>query len=174
MTSPDTSGPAPVTRSRAPLSAWLRPALLLVGGLIAAGLLLLVQQRIAAVAVVLFSLFMAYWTSPLHAGPHTPLATALRRRANDVTIVLWAPGNPLSARLQTAIRNPREDVIWVNVYQDPAAQQFLAEHGGADAVPLVIVGDEVTPAASVVQLLDAQAEGRERAQNGDQPGGTTP
>lgn len=171
MTSPDASAPAPAPSARAPLSAWLRPALLLVGGLIAASLLVLAQQRIAAVAVVLFSLFMAYWTSPLRSGPHTPLSTALRRRGDDVTIVLWAPGNALSARLQTAIRSPREDVIWVNVYQDPAAQQFLAEHGGAEAVPLVIVGDDVTPAASVVQLLDVQAAGKQRAEDGDQPEG---
>ena len=166
MSSPDAPGPAAVTRRRAPLKAWLRPALLLVGGLLLTGLLVLADQHIAAVAVVLFSLFMAYWTSPLRAGPHTPLASALERRADDVAIVLWAPGNPLSARLQTAIRSPREDVIWVNVYQDPAAQQFLAGHGGDEAIPLVIVGDEVTPTASVVQLLDMQAAGVERAKGG--------
>lgn len=169
MTSPDAPGPAAVTRRRAPLKAWLRPALLLVGGLLLTGLLVLADQYIAAIAVVLFSLFMAYWTSPLRAGPHTPLANALERRADDMAIVLWAPGNPLSARLQTAIRSPREDVIWVNVYQDPAAQQFLAGHGGDEAIPLVIVGDEATPAASVVQLLDMQAAGAQRAAGTEQP-----
>ncbi|MGP9537374.1 hypothetical protein ACT3SP_05145 [Brachybacterium sp. AOP43-C2-M15] len=163
MTRHEAPGPAAAPRRRAPRKAWLRPALLLVGGLLLTALLVLADQYLAAVAVVLFSLFMAYWTSPLRAGPHTPLASALERRGDDMAIVLWAPGNPLSARLQAAIRGPREDLIWVNVYQDPAAQQFLAGHGGDEAIPLVIVGDEVSPAASVVQLLDMQAAGAERA-----------
>ncbi|MGO1409668.1 MAG: hypothetical protein ACTHV2_14915 [Brachybacterium sp.] len=139
------------------------------GGLLLAGLLALAEQWIGAVAVALFSVFMAYWTSPLRAGEHTPLATALARRGDDVAIILWAPGNPLSARLQAAFRTPREDVLWVNIFQDPAAQQFLADHGGADAVPLVIVGEDITPAATVAQLLDMRAAGAARAKGGQQP-----
>ncbi|WP_226832195.1 hypothetical protein [Brachybacterium sp. FME24] len=167
MTGPDTPSPATSARGRTPLRAWLRPALLLGGGLLVTVVLVLADQLIGAGAVLLFSLFMAYWTSPLHAGLHTPLATALDRRGDDVVIVLWAPGSPLSARLQTAIRSPREDVVWVNVYQDPAAQQFLAGHGGADAVPLVIVGEDTAPAATAVQLLDMQAAGKARAAQQD-------
>lgn len=145
------------------MRAWSRPALLLLGGVLATALLVLADQLLVAALVLLFSLFMAYWTSPLRAGPHVPLASALARRGDDVVIILWAPGNALSARLQTAIRPPREDVAWVNVHQDADAQQFLAEQGGDDAVPLVIVGDEVAAAASVVEVLEMQEAGRRRA-----------
>lgn len=163
MTSPDTPGSSGPRRGGAPVRAWTRSALLLLGGALATVLLVLADQLIAAIAVAVFSLFMAYWTSPLRSGPHAPLETALARRADDVVIILWAPGNPLSARLQTAIRGERDDVVWVNVYQDPQAQQLLAEHGGAAAVPLVIVGHEVTAAATVAQMLEMQEAGRRRA-----------
>ncbi|MBP2409863.1 hypothetical protein [Brachybacterium fresconis] len=163
MTSPDTPGSPGPRRGGAPLRAWTRSVLLLLGGALATVLLVLADQLIAAIAVAVFSLFMAYWTSPLRSGPHAPLETALARRADDVVIILWAPGNPLSARLQTAIRGERDDVVWVNVYQDPRAQQLLAEHGGAAAAPLVIVGDQMTAAATVAQLLELQEAGRRRA-----------
>lgn len=163
MTSPDTPGSPGARRGGVPLRAWTRSVLLLLGGALATVLLVLADQLIAAIAVAVFSLFMAYWTSPLRSGPHVPLETALARRADDVAIILWTPGNPLSARLQTAIRGERDDVVWVNVYQDPRAQQLLAEHGGAAAAPLVIVGDQVTAAATVAQMLEMQEAGRRRA-----------
>lgn len=163
MTSPDVPGPSGPRRGRAPWRAWSRSAVVLLGGLLATALFALADQLLIAVLFLLFSLFMAYWTSPLRTGPHIPLASALARRGDDVVIILWAPGSTLSARLQTAIRPPREDVAWVNIYQDADAQPFLAEHGGQEAVPLVIVGDKVAPAASVVQVLEMQESGRRRA-----------
>ena len=147
------------SRSGAPASAWVRPILLLVGGALLTALLLLADQRIAAVAVALFSLFMAYWTSPLRSGPHTPLAQA-RTRGADTAIILWAPGDPLSARLQAAIRGAREDVVWVNVFRDPHAQEVLASHGGKGALPLVMVGEQTMVNATAGQLLDLQASVR--------------
>ena len=130
--------------------------MLLVGGLLLAGVLILADQWIGAVAVALFSVFMAYWTSPLRAGEHTPLATALAQREVGTAIVLWAPGDPLSSRLQVAFRTPREDVVWVNVHRDGQAQQLLAEHGGADTLPLVLVGDEVQTNSTAGQLMELQ------------------
>ena len=118
--------------------------------------LVLAEQWIAAVAIALFSVFMAYWTSPLRAGEHTPLATALERRGPGTAIVLWAPGNPLSSRLQVAFRSPREDMVWVNVHRDAAAQELLTEHGGADSLPLVLVGGSVQRRATAGELLDLQ------------------
>ena len=70
--------PAPST-PRVPARAWLRPVLLLVGGALLTLLMVLADQLIAALAVGAFSLFMAYWTSPLRSGPHTPLASAQER-----------------------------------------------------------------------------------------------
>lgn len=145
------------------VTAWVRPLLVLLGGLAAAAVLTLIDQLILAVPIALLTLLMAYWTSPLRSGPHTSMEEALRRRSDQITIILWAPGNPLSARMQTAIRGAREDVLWVNVYHDPAGMRLLEEHGGLESLPLVIVGEDVGRSATVGDLLDMQEAGRERA-----------
>jgi hypothetical protein len=120
---------------------------MLLGGALAAVLFVLVDQTLAALAIGVFSLFMAYWTSPLRTGPHVPLAEAQARAreasGKHVTIVLWAPGNPASARLQAALRSPREDLAWVNVFKDPAAQELLARYGGERMLPLALQGEDV-------------------------------
>ena len=162
--------PAPST-PRVPARAWLRPVLLLVGGALLTLLMVLADQLIAALAVGAFSLFMAYWTSPLRSGPHTPLASAQERaRGADgraPTIVLWAPGNPASARLQAAIRAPREDLIWVNVFKDPAAQQLLGRYGGERMLPLALQGEDAARIDNVSELFAFQ----DRARPDGAPGG---
>ena len=162
--------PAPST-PRVPARAWLRPVLLLVGGALLTLLMVLADQLIAALAVGVFSLFMAYWTSPLRSGPHTPLASAQERvREADgraPTIVLWAPGNPASARLQAAIRAPREDLIWVNVFKDPAAQQLLGRYGGERMLPLALQGEDAARIDNVSELFAFQ----DRARPDGAPGG---
>ena len=162
--------PAPST-PRVPARAWLRPVLLLVGGALLTLLMVLADQLIAALAVGAFSLFMAYWTSPLRSGPHTPLASAQERaRGADgtaPTIVLWAPGDPASARLQAAIRAPREDLIWVNVFKDPAAQQLLGRYGGERMLPLALQGEDAARIDNVSELFAFQ----DRARPDGAPGG---
>lgn len=153
-----------MARRRPPVTAWVRPLLVLLGGLAASAVLALIDQLILAVPLALLTLLMAYWTSPLRSGPHTSMDEALRRRSDQVTIILWAPGNPLSARMQTAIRGAREDMLWVNVYHDPAGMQVLEEHGGIESLPLVIVGEDVGRNATVGDLLDMQEAGRRRAE----------
>ena len=163
--------PAPST-PRVPARAWLRPVLLLVGGALLTLLMVLADQLIAAIAVGMFSLFMAYWTSPLRSGPHTPLAEAqARARGADgkhVTIVLWAPGNPGSARLQAAIRSPREDLAWVNVFKDPAAQELLSRHGGERMLPLALQGEDAAHIDNVTELFAFQDEARRPGSPGDE------
>ena len=172
---PDT-GPVPpadasATPARVPARAWLWPALMLVGGALAALLFVQVDQQLAAFAIGVFSLFMAYWTSPLRSGPHTPLASAQERaRGADgtaPTIVLWAPGDPASARLQAAIRAPREDLIWVNVFKDPAAQQLLGRYGGERMLPLALQGEDAARIDNVSELFAFQ----DRARPDGAPGG---
>ncbi|MFC0674428.1 hypothetical protein [Brachybacterium hainanense] len=157
---------------QAPAAAWIRPALLLGGGLAVAVVLLLVDQRLASLAMALFALLMGYWTSPLRGGQHEPLAEALERRGPGDSIILWAPGDPMSARLQTAIRSTRTDVHWVNVYRDAQATAVLAEHGGRSALPLVLLaegpgGEGVLRRASVGRFLDASAAAQATAAGGD-------
>lgn len=132
------------------------------GGLLIAALLLLIHQGVAGLAMIVFALFMGYWTSPLRGGQHVPFHEAMARRAPDHAIILWAPGDPLSARLQTAVRGERPDVSWVNVYRDPAADEFLLTSGGHGALPLVIIGDEILRRATVGQYLDGRAAAREQ------------
>lgn len=172
---PGSPGPQPVDDSPATVSprgaaharAWLRPLLLLVGGLAVAVLLWMIGQRVPAVGLAIIAVFMGYWTSPLRTGQHTPFAEAMLRRADDHAIILWAPGDPLSARLQTAIRGHRDDVSWVNVYRDGDAEAFCAAAGGLGAVPMVIVGDEIIRRATVGQYLEAREEGERRARSHD-------
>ena len=174
---PDT-GPVPADASaapaRVPARAWLRPALMLVGGALAALLFVQVDQQLAAIAIGVFSLFMAYWTSPLRSGPHTPLAEAqARARAAEgkhVTIVLWAPGDPGSARLQAALRSPREDLAWVNVFKDPAAQELLARYGGERMLPLALQGEDAAHIDNASELFAFQDEARRPGSPGDPAG----
>ena len=146
---------------RIPARAWLRPALMLLGGLAVAALLLLMRQHVAAVVFAAFALLMGYWTSPLRRGPHTPFLQAMSERSDDTASVLWAPGDPLSSRMQAALRNRHESIVWVNVHQDQDAAQLLASHCGRLALPLVIVGEDVLIRATVGQLLDLQAAARQ-------------
>ncbi|WP_227488245.1 hypothetical protein [Brachybacterium subflavum] len=142
---------------------WVRPVLMTVGGLVIAALLLIAHQEIAAVLLAIAALFMGYWTSPLRGGRHVPFAQALQDRDDAHAIILWAPGDPLSARLQTAIRGDRDDVAWVNVLRDGAATEFLEAHGGRGTLPLVIVGSTVLRRATAGQYLEAKGEGEQRA-----------
>lgn len=151
--------------------AWLRPAALAVGGLVLAVLLVAAQQRLAGVLLALFALFMAYWTSPLRQGPHVPLTEAMHRRSDAVTIIVWAPGDPLSARLQTALRSPREDLVWVNAAKDPDAERLVEELGGPGKLPVVIVGAEVATTTTVGRALDLRAAGRDRARAAEEQAG---
>jgi hypothetical protein len=144
---------------------------MLLGGALAAVLFVLVDQTLAALAIGVFSLFMAYWTSPLRTGPHVPLAEAQARAreasGKHVTIVLWAPGNPASARLQAALRSPREDLAWVNVFKDPAAQELLARYGGERMLPLALQGEDAAHIDNASELFAFQDEARRLGSPGD-------
>ena len=85
----------------------------------------------------------------------------MSERSDDTAIVLWAPGDPLSSRMQAALRTRHKSIVWVNVHQDQDAAQLLAGHGGRLALPLVIVGEDVLKRATVGQLLDLQAAARQ-------------
>lgn len=143
---------------RIPARAWIRPALLVLGGLLIAAVLLWAHLWWGGIAMAIAAVFMGYWTSPARGGQHEPFAQAMAKRGPDHAIILWAPGDALSARLQTAIRGQREDVSWVNVYRDAEADDFLLGSGGHAALPLVIVGDEILRRATVGRYLDTRAE----------------
>lgn len=132
--------------------------MVVIGLAIAAFLYLVANNIVAAIPMTALALFMGYWTSPLRQGQHTTFSEAIAQRSPEHAVILWAPGDPLSARLQTAVRGNRPDVTWVNVYRDAEAEGFLECSGGRGAIPLVIVGDEIIRRATVGQYLDARAE----------------
>ena len=144
---------------------------MLLGGALAGLLFVQVDQQLDALAIGVFSLFMAYWTSPLRTGPHVPLAEAQARArkasGKPATIVLWAPGNPASARLQAAFRSPREDLAWVNVFKDPAAQELLARYGGERMLPLALQGEDAAHIDNASELFAFQDEARRPGSPGD-------
>lgn len=104
---------------------------------------------------VAFAVFMAFWTSPLRRGLHTPIADALTRRGPGHAIVIWAPWDKGSSQLQVAIRSNDERVDWVNCVHDAEARAFAATHGGLDALPVVIVGERVLTEATSGAVFDA-------------------
>lgn len=140
-----------------PARAWFRPAALAVGALALTVVLGTIGLWLGAILVFVAGLFMSYWTSPLRRGPHENFldARAAQQRRGGAVIV-WAPGDPLSARLLTALREKRSDVSWVNVYYDRQARAALEQNGGLSALPLVLVGEEtVLSSATVAQVLEA-------------------
>ncbi len=100
---------------------------------------------------VAFGLFMAFWTSPLRRGLHTPFSQCDPERA----IVIWAPWDKGSSQLQVAIRSTDERIAWVNYVHDAEARAFAAKHGGVDALPVVIVGRRVLTNATSGAVFDA-------------------
>ena len=153
--------------ARIPASAWLRPGALLLGGALLTVLLVLGDQIIGAVAAGVFAVFMAYWTSPLRSGPHTSLASAHAQASPGTTILLWAPGNPASARIQAALRSPREDLVWVNVCKDPAAHELRTRYGGERMLPLALQGEDAAHIDNVSELFAFQDEARRPGSPGD-------
>lgn len=155
--------------ARIPASAWLRPGALLLGGALLTVLLVLGDQIIGAVAAGVFAVFMAYWTSPLRSGPHTSLASAHAQASPGTTILLWAPGNPASARIQAALRSPREDLVWVNVYRDSEAMAIVEQRGGARQLPLAMLGERighVENAADLFAFMERHRPGEDSSSTG--------
>lgn len=139
-----------------PPRAWIRPLLMLVSGLALAALLFAIDQTIAAVAMVALAVLMGYWTSPIRRGEHTAFDEAMLARSPEHAVILWAPGNPPSARMQVALRRQRTDVTWVNVFQDAQARAYAEAHGGLGELPIVLVGEqEPIHQGTVGAFLDA-------------------
>ena len=157
------------TPARIPASAWLRPVALLLGGALLTVMLVLGDQMIGAVAAAVFAVFMAYWTSPLRSGPHTPLADARAEAGPGGTVLLWAPGNPASARIQAALRSPRPGLVWVNVYRDREAMAIVEERGGVRLLPLAMRGGTITrvdSASDLFALIERDQDGEDGTPTG--------
>ena len=77
----------------------------------------------------------------LLAGRPTPTshADALARAQHGVA-VYWRPGCPFTGRLRMAVRTHRDDIAWVNIWEDDEGRAFVASvNGGDETVPTVVI-----------------------------------
>ena len=71
--------------------------------------------------------------------PATPHAEALARAEHGVA-VYWRPGCPFTARLRMAVRRQRDEIAWVNIWEDDAGRAFVASvNDGNETVPTVVI-----------------------------------
>jgi mycoredoxin len=71
--------------------------------------------------------------------PATPHAEALARAEHGVA-VYWRPGCPFTTRLRMAVRRQRDQIAWVNIWEDDAGRAFVASvNDGNETVPTVVI-----------------------------------
>lgn len=71
--------------------------------------------------------------------PSTPHAEALARAEHGVT-VYWRPGCPFTSRLRMAVRRHRDEISWVNIWEDDAGRAYVASvNNGDETVPTVVI-----------------------------------
>ena len=69
----------------------------------------------------------------------TPHAEALAHAQHGVAIY-WRPGCPFCSRLRMAVRQHRDDIAWVNIWDDEAGRSYVASvNGGNETVPTVLI-----------------------------------
>lgn len=69
----------------------------------------------------------------------TPHVEALAHAEHGVA-VYWRPGCPFCTRLRMAVRSRRDDIAWVNIWEDAAGRAYVAGvNGGAETVPTVVI-----------------------------------
>ena len=83
----------------------------------------------------------------------TPHTEALARAEHGVT-VYWRPGCMFCDRLRISVRSRREQITWVNIWEDDAGRAYVAGvNGGNETVPTVVIGGtaHTNPAPAVVK-----------------------
>ncbi len=66
-------------------------------------------------------------------------AEAVAHAAHGVAIY-WRPGCPFSGRLRMAVRHRRDDIAWVNIWEDDAGRAFVESvNDGNQTVPTVVI-----------------------------------
>lgn len=105
-----------------------------------------------AVAVLIASLALALWNSPLRATGHEPLRAARAgAHAGRAVVVLWRPGCPYSSALRR--RATREGLVvhWVNIWRDEDAYDLCCSiNGGSEETPTAMLLDPALAAPVVI------------------------
>jgi glutaredoxin len=71
--------------------------------------------------------------------PATPHSEALAHAEHGVAIY-WRPGCPFCGRLRMAVRSHRDDIAWVNIWDDEDGRAYVASvNDGNETVPTVVI-----------------------------------
>lgn len=121
---------------------WVGPIIVLAAAVFSAVTIYGGRSEITAVAMGSVMTWYAWWISPLRRGRHVGHRQARSRAGDDDVIVYWRPGCSYCIRLLWRIdRGVRDDVHWVNIWQDDEAAAFVASlHDGDQVTPTAITG----------------------------------
>ena len=95
--------------------------------------------------------------------PPTTQAEALHHIANGGVAVYWRPGCSYCVRLEAELGDDCQKVTWTNIWEDPAASEYVESlNSGNAVVPTVVTRDShfvasATDAADQVRNLLANA-----------------
>ncbi|GAA4963853.1 glutaredoxin domain-containing protein [Kineococcus glutinatus] len=82
-----------------------------------------------------------------------------RAEADDIPEVFWRPGCPFCMKLRVDLKLRRVHARWRNIWEDPAAREFVRSvNGGDETVPTVRLGSTTLtnpPGSKVAALVRA-------------------
>ncbi len=125
------------------IERWLLPlALVLLGAALASDAYEQLGLHPVTIVALVALLAAAWWVSPLHQGRHIDHTQAHARADDDDLIIYWKPGcRHCIALLARLDRAERDQVMWVNVWQDDTAAAFVADHNEGNVLtPTVMTG----------------------------------
>ena len=54
--------------------------------------------------------------------------------------IYWRPGCPFCSRLRVAVRKHRDEIAWVNIWEDDVGRAYVASvNEGDETVPTVVI-----------------------------------
>ncbi|MGB7449113.1 MAG: glutaredoxin domain-containing protein [Ornithinimicrobium sp.] len=111
-----------------------------------AGLTLLSDGAVWTGALMLVvGLALAWWISPWRGGRSVRHREVMARPSGErAVVVYWRPGCSYCARLRRSLGARAEKAIWVNIWQDAEASEFVRQHNaGNETVPTVVIDGEI-------------------------------
>lgn len=110
----------------------------------------------SAVVLGLIGLGLAWLFSPWQGGRTDRHQDVLERPVTDRDVVIyWRPGCIFCIRLRGRLGRHGKEATWVNIWQDPAAAEFVrGVNGGNETVPTVVIGGEAHTNPDPQEVLD--------------------
>ena len=104
------------------------------------------QGRIfMAVFFAVVNAALVWWVSPFRGGISPKHAEVMRRPQSEREVVIyWRPGCQFCGRLKWRLGACGQQAIWVNIWQDKEAAQFVRSNNeGNETVPTVVMDGSV-------------------------------